>query len=107
MSDILLAASDRAVAWFAVLASRGIDLTTNAHIKCKHEAKEFADNPSLEEAADTYISLLGAITQFGWTYDDLAVAVDTKMATNEKRKWAKMPDGTYQHTTEGETDAHR
>lgn len=98
----LVDATDRAYAWFAVLASRGVDLTSNAHVKCKHEAAEFADNPCLEEAADVFISLCGALAQFGWTSDDLAVAVDSKMAINENRKWAQQPDGTYQHTTEGE-----
>lgn len=104
MTYPLAAATYRAYAWFGVLASRGIDLRENAHLKVKHEAAEFADNPCLEEAADVFISLVGSLSQFGWDATDLAVAVDTKMAVNEKRRWAQMPDGTYQHVNEGEAD---
>lgn len=94
----LIDATDRAYAWFLVLTTRGIDLTTNAHLKVKKEAAEFADDPCLEEAADVYISLIGALAQRGWSTDDLALAVDTKMAINEKRNWRQTADGTYQHT---------
>lgn len=89
----------RVVNWFHVLHDQGIDLTTNAHIKVEHEAREFADDPSLEEAADVFIALLGALHQRGWTPGDLAAAVYNKMNVNENRKWEQKPDGTYQHIT--------
>lgn len=98
MATALVDASYRAWAWFGSLKSRGIDLTENAHLKVKKEADEFADDPCLEEAADVYISLIGALAQRGWGMDDLGLAVDTKMAINEKRNWRQTADGTYQHT---------
>lgn len=96
----LIDATDRAYAWFGILKSRGIDLTTNAHLKVRAEATEFAETPTLEEAADVYISLIGALYQRNWSMQDLALAVDSKMAVNERRKWFQMLDGTYQHTEE-------
>jgi predicted house-cleaning noncanonical NTP pyrophosphatase (MazG superfamily) len=83
--------------WFADLAGQGIDLTGNAHLKVLHEATEFAEDPSLEEAADVLISLLGAIVQQGRSIDSLAAAVRAKMAVNRARTWHQLEDGTYQH----------
>lgn len=88
----------RAGDWFLSLAFQGIDLTTNAHLKVKHEAIEFAEEPSLEEAADVFIAILGAIHQRGWTPWQLAEAVEEKLTINERRTWHKQPDGTYQHS---------
>lgn len=98
MSAAMTVASNRCIAWFRRLAAEGIDLTDNAHIKVEKEAIEFADEPSLEEAADVYISLLGAMYQRGWTPLDLAVAVQMKMEVNEQRSWVRLDDGTYQHS---------
>lgn len=100
MSEALNPAAVRATAWFNRLALDGIDLTTNAHVKVEHEAIEFADEPSLEEAADVFISLIGALHARDWTPHDLALAVRDKMIINESRTWAKLPDGTYQHVEE-------
>lgn len=97
MSALLGVVSRRAFAWFATLHDAGIDITDSAHIKVKKEADEFADEPSLEEAADVYISLLGACHHRGWSVTDLALAVHDKMEVNERRSWVKTEDGTYQH----------
>lgn len=97
MSAALNPAAVRATAWFDRLRAEGIDLTTNAHVKVEHEAIEFADEPSLEEAADVFIALIGALHAQNWTPNDLAVAVGDKMAINEKRTWEQKSDGTYQH----------
>jgi len=83
--------------WFKRLASEGIDLTTNAHLKVEKEAIEYADDPSLEEAADVFISLVGSMHHQGWTTVDLVAAVQAKMEINEKRTWVQLDDGTYQH----------
>lgn len=95
----LESAADRTFAWFVSLVSRGFDLGAQ-HLKVRAEAAEFADDPSLDELADVFITVIGSLVQAGWSTDDLAVAVDTKMAVNEMRTWAKTADGTYQHTTE-------
>ena len=87
----------RATTWFETLGGQGIDLTTNGHLKVRNEAIEFAEDPSLEEAADVFISLVGALHQRGWGSPELAAAVVSKMTVNEKRSWAISGDGTYQH----------
>lgn len=89
----------RTHAWFGLLVSRGFDLSSQ-HLKVKNEAVEFADNPCIEEAADVYITIVGTLVQHGWSLNDLALAVDTKMAINEKRTWRQTADGTYQHVEE-------
>lgn len=77
----------------------GIDLATGkTPLKVMHEAEEFAAEPSLEEAADVFISLIAACTYFGWHPDDLARAARDKMEINKKRSWTQLPDGTYQHS---------
>lgn len=97
MSIALGPACNRITVWFQRLMEEGVDLTTNAHLKVKHEAVEFADAPSLEEAADVFISLIGALRYQGWSSLDLVNAVHEKMDINENRTWAQQPDGTYQH----------
>lgn len=104
MSTALPAAINRAVAWFERLKREGIDLTGNAHLKVEKEAIEYADEPSLEEAADVFIALVGSLHSKGWTTYDLAVAVQEKMTVNEQRTWAKQNDGTYQHVKEEPQD---
>lgn len=98
MSALLNVACRRADRWFNRLAAQGINVIQSADIKTLKEAKEFVDNPSLEEAADVFISLLGACKKHGWSSYDLAVATITKLGVNEQRTWAEQPDGTYQHT---------
>lgn len=75
----------------------GIDLADNAEKKCLHEAEEFADDPSLKEAADVFISLVAACHSKGWTPLQLAYAVNVKMQINWGRTWHRLPDGTWQH----------
>lgn len=94
-------ATHRTYAWFGLLVSKGFDLRQQ-HRKVRAEAIEYADDRTLEELADVYITVIGELVPNGWSIDELAVAVDTKMAINEKRSWAQKPDGTYQHTTEGD-----
>lgn len=95
----LVDATDRTYAWFNVLVARGFSLAAQ-HLKVKQEATEYADDPSLEELADVYITVIGALVQNGWSIDQLAVAVDTKMGINEKRTWRQQADGTNQHVEE-------
>lgn len=93
-------AADRTYAWFGVLVSRGFSLYAQ-HLKVFEEAREYADdNENIEELADVFITVMGALVQQGWTIDDLAVAIDSKMSINEKRTWRQMPDGTNQHIEE-------
>lgn len=94
-------AAARTYGWFGVLMSRGFDMSGQP-IKVKREAIEFAEEGTLEELADVFITVIGAAAVKGWSMDELAVAVDSKMAINEVRKWTQQSDGTYQHTTEGE-----
>lgn len=94
-------AAARTYGWFGVLMSRGFDMSGQP-IKVKREAIEFAEEGTLEELADVFITVIGAAAVKGWSMDELAVAVDSKMAINEGRKWTQQSDGTYQHTTEGE-----
>lgn len=90
-------AAIRTYAWFGLLVSRGYDMSAQP-TKVKKEAIEFAEDPTIEELADVFITVIGAASVKGWSMDELAVAVDTKMAINEKRNWRKTDDGTYQHT---------
>lgn len=87
----------RTYAWFGVLLSRGFSLHAQ-HIKVFEEAREYADDPeNIEELADVFITVVGALVQQGWSVNDLALAVETKMSINEKRTWRQKADGTNQH----------
>lgn len=98
VSRLLRVAARDAWEWFDELqAAGGPHLTTLGHIKVKHEAAEFADEPSLEEAADVVISLIGALHHRGWTLTDLSKAILLKMTVNRQRTWFQKPDGTFQH----------
>lgn len=83
--------------WLNALADGGPDLRVKAHLKAAHEAAELAEEPSLEEWADVAICLVGTALQHGWTTDDLAEAVKSKVAVNAKRTWGQTPDGSWQH----------
>jgi hypothetical protein len=99
VSDFLSEAAARTYAWFGILPTQGVNVTREGQLaKVRNEAIEFCDDPCLEEAADVFITLIGSLQVFGWSITELAVAVDTKMAINEKRKWARLDDGSYQHT---------
>jgi hypothetical protein len=98
--SILLGLSCRRVEkWFVRLETEGVRIKTGrTGLKLMKETKEFYDAPSLPEAADVFVSLLGACYSEGWTAQDLAIAVQKKMDINEQRTWALQDDGTYQHT---------
>lgn len=96
MTDLTLSMAD-AARWLIALADDGPDLTVNAHKKAAHEAIELADNPSLEEAADVLICLVGVAVRHQWTFSDLADAVNRKVAVNMSRVWELQDDGTWQH----------
>jgi hypothetical protein len=87
------------LSWMDQMENRGIfDFTrANSHLKLAKEAVEFADDPSLEEAADILICLAAAAREQGWTLWDLAEAVERKNAINADRTWQQQDDGTYQH----------
>jgi DNA-binding transcriptional regulator YhcF (GntR family) len=84
--------------WFGELEQQGVMVRHGRQgLKVKKEAAEFYDNPSLEEAADVVISLLGACYSADWSLEDLTQAVRDKMVINRARTWEKQDDGTYQH----------
>lgn len=98
MSSLLFVTALDVQRWFNELRLQGIRLTDgNTGAKLLEEAQEFKDNPSLEEAADCFISLLGAVDGQGWTLNQLAQAVTDKMAINRQRVWVQQPNGTYRH----------
>lgn len=98
MSSLLFVAALDVHRWFGELRLQGVRITDgNTGAKLKEEASEFFNEPSLEEAADCFIALLGAVDGQGWTQDQLAQAVTEKMAINRKRRWVQQPDGTYRH----------
>lgn len=98
MSSLIGIGLVNAVRWFDVLQVQGINITESAHIKARKEAQEFEDGPSLEEAADVIIAVVGACHARGWTLRDLGSAIIAKMAVNRQRTWEQLPDGTWQHT---------
>jgi len=91
------ALADEVQEWTDGLHLAGIDLTTNAHLKVEEEAGEYADDQSIEEAADVFISLFASLNSRGYTSAHLALAVKEKLAVNRERTWSLMPDGTYHH----------
>lgn len=86
-----------AKSWLDNLAENGPDLRINAHKKAVHEARELAEDPSLEELADVAICLVGTLSDHGWTMEDWANAVLDKVGVNELRNWVQQSDGTWQH----------
>lgn len=85
--------------WFAVLKQSGFNMTSQ-NLKLYKETAEFVEAPSLDEAADVFISLFGAVFAHGWTMSEFAEAVTLKMQVNRQRNWEQLEDGTYQHTKE-------
>lgn len=83
--------------WLLALAVDGPDLRVSAHVKAAHEAEEFRADPSLEEAADVLMCLIGALDYRGHSIADLAAAVAAKVEVNKMRTWAQQPDGSWQH----------
>lgn len=83
--------------WLEALAAEGPDLRVNAHLKVIHEARELAEEPSVEEFADVVIGLVGAAIQHEWSQEEVARAVVAKVAVNKARTWVQEPDGTWQH----------
>jgi hypothetical protein len=99
MSALLGVAALDAYQWFREMLDNpeAPDVAATGPLKTVKEAKEFCDEPSLEEAADVIISVLGATFHRGWTVADVARAMITKTEVNRARTWHKLPDGTYQH----------
>jgi hypothetical protein len=74
--------------WFTELAAQGIELRTPVTgQKLLKEAAEFAEAPSLEEAADVMICLLGHVLGLGYTIEQLAGAILAKSTVNRVRTW--------------------
>ena len=65
--------------------------------KCAAEAAEFAQNPSLDEAADVLITLLGWVTSNDHPIRDWLDVAHQKMQVNLRRTWVQQADGTWQH----------
>jgi predicted house-cleaning noncanonical NTP pyrophosphatase (MazG superfamily) len=86
--------------WLTVLAKNGPNLFEHAHLKTVDEAKEFSENPTLEEAADVLICVAAVIAREGWYPWELAEAMDRKLQINRTRTWHQTADGTWQHDEE-------
>jgi hypothetical protein len=71
-----------------------------AAVKVLDEATELAAQPSVIEAADVLITLLGFCYRSGITANDLIMSASIKMDQNEVRRWALKADGTWQHVEE-------
>jgi dATP/dGTP diphosphohydrolase len=65
--------------------------------KVGHEALEFVAEPSLKEARDLLITLLGWLRLSGYSEEELVEQARIKMDENFQRTWVRMPDGSYQH----------
>ncbi len=85
------------MSWLRMMRLSGIDLTVTAHLKTLEEAKEFALEPSLEEAADVILTIAGAAINRGWTIKELGDAIVQKILINMEREWVRSEDGTYRH----------
>lgn len=99
MSALFGIAAEDAYSWFRDMVENPAapDVAATGHLKTEKEAKEFADDPCLEEAADVIISVLGAAFHRGWTISDIGRAMILKTQVNRERTWHQMPDGTWQH----------
>lgn len=85
------------VSWFEELWNERCFSNEAQEQKMLKEAQEYTAAPSLDEAADVFITLIGCVAKQGWTVDLFSEAVQDKMVVNEQRQWAQLPDGTYQH----------
>lgn len=90
-------AAVEAFRWFDALKKQHIDITASAWTKMKNEIAEYEQAPSIEEAADVVIAVIGAIYAQGWNTADLGMAMVKKMNVNRGRTWERQADGTYQH----------
>jgi hypothetical protein len=79
------------------ISDYGPELRERAHVNAAHEARELADQPSLEGLADVFICLAGVAAWHGWTLSEVAAAVRAKNRVNAGRSWQQLPDGTWQH----------
>lgn len=81
----------------------GFSVITNFR-KLAKEATEAANGLTLDEVADCRICLMAAEAASGYTELQIRYAVARKMAINRARKWARQPDGTWQHVKENEDE---
>lgn len=61
------------------------------------EAYEAVPSKRLGELVDQQIVLWSALDRAGYTAAELFHGVAFKDAVNSKRKWERLPDGTYKH----------
>jgi hypothetical protein len=66
-------------------------------LKTLHEAIEFSDDPSLEEAADVMVTVFQWLIKTGFEPYALTTEVGRKTLINLKREWWRKEDGTLQH----------
>lgn len=96
IGDITVEVTD----WFEQLQSEhGLTFAVERQAqKFLNEANEFAAEPHrMDEAADVFISLMGALWMQDKDLADLAQAVHDKLAVLRTRSWTTAADGTYQH----------
>lgn len=65
--------------------------------KVLEEALEFHADPTLEEAADVLITIIGWARLAGYGADHLITALHNKNEINRARKWRKTDAGNWQH----------
>jgi len=66
-------------------------------VHLEEEARELLMEPSFEEAADVLLCLFAWTSRRGFALPALMYAAASKLEINKRRKWVKMPNGTYHH----------
>lgn len=79
----------------------GVDDFCNKAIEELDEVQNAPKSKRLGEFADAMICVMAGAAKDGWTYQQLWLAIATKTAVNQVRKFERKTDGTYQHI-EGE-----
>lgn len=96
-------AAAEAVAWVDKMSATHPRFgAPSATPKVMKEAQEFCDDPSLEEAADVFISIIGACRVRGWSPAQLASAILDKVEVLHTRTYEEQADGTWQHVKVGQ-----
>lgn len=80
------------------------DKDTSLEGSLKHlleEVEDLSKNPyDPLSIADCFILLIGICDEVGYSMDEVAVAIESKMAVNFSRIWEKDEDGVVRHIQE-------
>lgn len=69
----------------------------NVVAKLEEEFSEFLDNPSIEEASDLFLLLIGWLTVTNKDFADLLLAAEEKSRVNLGRTWELGDNGVHHH----------